>query len=531
MLDCSLDLKPLLRFLPESLIGKQRIENLAVWKNPDDVEAQDARCLRECCNQLFVFGKPEVCPPNEDHYDYSRLDCILISNHTSMLALPFITEVYGFKGQIYATDPTIQLGKLMMEELVEYFGRSQLDPADPVWKQQTGGVRDWMSTVTDNPKHWRSLYSLDEVRKCINRIHVIAFRERIDLFGRLRVSAHSSGYCIGSCNWLLETPYDNIVYMSRSTSFTAHPKPLDLQSLTNADVLMMTGLTQVPGISPDPSLGQLDAAVTQTLRNGGNVLIPCYPTGITYDLLEFLAQSLYRVGLTNIPIYFISPVADSSLAFANIYAEWLNESKQAKVYLPEEPFAYAESVRTGHLKHFKAIYEGLNEEFRTPCLVFAGHPSLRFGDVVHFMELWAADPQSLVVLTEPDFCQPEVLAPFQPLAMKAIFCPIDTSLDFAQATKTLRDLNPRSLCVPEEFLKPPLHLPTRTDLMIQNCEGAIGFRRYQPILIPLKQTHERVRFEATMADGFDFTVDHRRGFSTAPMFGNFSAFNNVEIRI
>jgi len=29
-----------------------------------------------------------------------------------------------------------------------------------------------------------------------------------------------------------------------------------------------------------------------------------------------------NANLTSIPIYFISPVADSSLAYANIFAEW-----------------------------------------------------------------------------------------------------------------------------------------------------------------------------------------------------------------
>ena len=34
------------------------------------------------------------------------------------------------------------------------------------------------------------------------------------------------------------------------------------------------------------------------------------------------------------------------------------------------------------------ILEGLSNAFKTPCVVFTGHPSLRFGDVVHFIELW-----------------------------------------------------------------------------------------------------------------------------------------------
>lgn len=68
-----------------------------------------------------------------------------------------------------------------------------------------------------------------------------------------------------------------------------------------------------------------------TLRNGGSVLIPCYPSGVVYDLFECLSSSLDSHGLSQVPMFLISPVADSSLAYSNILAEWLSSVKQNKV--------------------------------------------------------------------------------------------------------------------------------------------------------------------------------------------------------
>ena len=59
-----------------------------------------------------------------------------------------------------------------------------------------------------------------------------------------------------------------------------------------------------------------------TLRRRGTVLLPCAPTGIVYDLLEVLAQHLSNVGLGQTNFYLVSPVADASLAYANILGEW-----------------------------------------------------------------------------------------------------------------------------------------------------------------------------------------------------------------
>jgi len=82
-----------------------------------------------------------------------------------------------------------------------------------------------------------------------------------------------------------------------------------------------------------------------TLKNGGSVLIPCYPSGVVYDLFECLSTNLDNQGLSQIPMFFISPVADSSLAYSNILAEWLSSVKQNKVYIPDEPFPHASRFR------------------------------------------------------------------------------------------------------------------------------------------------------------------------------------------
>jgi len=57
-------------------------------------------------------------------------------------------------------------------------------------------------------------------------------------------------------------------------------------------------------------------------------------------------------------------------------------------------------TKNARLKHFSGIHtDTFNNEFKTPCVVFTGHPSLRFGDVVHLIELWGSSPNNLIVFT------------------------------------------------------------------------------------------------------------------------------------
>ena len=162
-------------------------------------------------------------------------------------------------------------------------------------------------------------------------------------------------------------------------------------------------------------------------------------------------------------------------------------------------------VRGGRLKSFPGLgHESVTAEYRQPCVVFTGHPSLRCGDVVHFMELWANNVNNVgkywslpshalsnvraisVVFTEPSIQYQQALAPFQPMAMKVVHCPIDTSLNFTQAKKLIRDARPARLVMPHSYSKPPASAPGRQDLVIESDSSTtFTFRKNDVLKIPL----------------------------------------------
>ncbi|CAG2057815.1 unnamed protein product [Timema podura] len=456
MLDCGLTAQTVLNFLPMPLVPSTRLDSLPGWMPRDCSDSQLERELKECCGRVFVDSTPEFQPPQSRIIDFSSVDVILISNYLCMLALPFVTEETGFKGMVYATEPTMQIGRMFLEELVENIEQTPRASFASRWKEFLHLLPQPLSNC-HRPRTWKHIYNLTAVKKSLSHIRMVGYNQKLDVYGALTVMAVSSGYCLGSSNWVIDSGYEKIAYVSGSSTLTTHPRPMDQPALKNADVLILTGLTQTPTANPDSMLGELCMTVANTLRLGGNVLLPCYPSGVVYDLFECLSSHLDNSGMSTIPMFFISPVADNSLAYSNIFAEWLSTAKQNKVYLPEEPFPHAFLSRTGRLKHFKHIYsDGFSTDYRQPCVVFCSHPSLRFGDVILFMEMWGSSPLNTVIITEPDFVHVEALAPFQPLQMKVVHCPIDTSLNFTQANKLIRDLKPGTLVLPESYLHPPI---------------------------------------------------------------------------
>uniref|UniRef100_A0A2K5E3M3 Integrator complex subunit 9 n=1 Tax=Aotus nancymaae TaxID=37293 RepID=A0A2K5E3M3_AOTNA len=462
MLDCGLDMTSTLNFLPLPLVQSPRLSNLPGWSLKDGNAFLDKE-LKECSGHVFVDSVPEFCLPETELIDLSTVDVILISNYHCMMALPYITEHTGFTGTVYATEPTVQIGRLLMEELVNFIERVPKAQSASLWKNKDiqrllpSPLKDAVEVST-----WRTCYTMQEVNSALSKIQLVGYSQKIELFGAVQVTPLSSGYALGSSNWIIQSHYEKVSYVSGSSLLTTHPQ--------------------------------------LTVRNGGNVLVPCYPSGVIYDLLECLYQYIDSAGLSSVPLYFISPVANSSLEFSQIFAEWLCHNKQSKVYLPEPPFPHAELIQTNKLKHYPSIHGDFSNDFRQPCVVFTGHPSLRFGDVVHFMELWGKSSLNTVIFTEPDFSYLEALAPYQPLAMKCIYCPIDTRLNFIQVSKLLKEVQPLHVVCPEQYTQPPPAQSHRMDLMIDCQPPAMSYRRAEVLALPFKRRYEKIEIMPELAD-------------------------------
>lgn len=498
MLDCGLDMSSVSHFLPLPLVASPRLGNLSTWV-PRDADSQLEGELRECTSRIFVDSPPEFVPPASGLVDFSEVDAILVSNYHSMLALPFITNGTGFKGVVLMTEPTMQIGRIFMEELVEYIERTPKARHASRWKNYLRSLPSPLAEAKA-PKTWQSAYSMKAIHASLSHVQILAYNEKVDICGALKVTAVSSGFCLGSCNWLICSEHEKLAYLSGSSTLTTHPRPIDQSSLKNADVLIMTALNHTPMYNPDSMLGEFCVALAQTVRNGGNALVPCYPSGVVYDLFECLSNHLDNLGLSLIPMYFVSPRAENSLAYSNIFSEWLSSSKQGKVYNMDDPFPHAQLTRLGRLKPFKSLHaEGFSSEYRQPCIVFCGHPSLRFGDAVHFIEMWGSNPQNAILFTEPEFELSEVLAPFQPLAMRQVYCPIDTSLDFTQARKLINELKPAKLVVPDVYLQPPTYAPHRTDLTLNLEETPLTYSECQLLSLGINRRLESMSLTPELA--------------------------------
>lgn len=161
-------------------------------------------------------------------------------------------------------------------------------------------------------------------------------------------------------------------------------------------------------------------------------------------------------------------------------------------------------------------------------MIFCGHPSMRFGDIVHLIELYSSNPNHTIIFTEPDFPFLQALAPFHPLSMKTVYCPIETSLNFQQANKLIKDLKPEVLVIPKCYTYPPQIAPNREDLVIdrQIAKQIITFKCGDCIKLPLKRKRNQVFIDPEVAIDL-IPQEVQNGIKFAPISGILDVKDNI----
>ncbi|VDM96142.1 unnamed protein product [Thelazia callipaeda] len=523
MLDCAVDFDALSSFLPASICKSKLFSNL-----PHYPKNTSKHCLRRCGEHVLVDAPFEVHPAQICSTTMSSVDAILVSNWMSLLALPFFTEETNFNGIVYATDPTLQLGRLVMEELLDFFDRVDREKQNDFWKNPSLFM-NFSNTPGSDPREWRPFYSREQMENSLTKVQRISFRESINIHGAAVVAAYSSGYSIGSCNWIIRTEHEKIGYLSATSSRNSHTKPVQWDQLRNCDALILTSICRFPEHNPETSVCHAFAVIADTLKRNGSVLMPICPTGVLYDLLEVISVQLDQHDVSvDVPVYFISSVAESTLAYSNIYAEWLSEKKQNMINVPEEPFKHGLMSRSGRLKVYDNIYGDFCQLMKTPCVIFTGHPSLRIGDAVHFLEMWGNDSRNALIMTDPDYPIQNVYGPYETLPIRAFFFPIETRLDFSQLNPSiLPDLAPKLLVMSELYAHPPLNSSQRTDFVV-SYKSRATYKYGDTFTIPSTLKTKRVRLHPDILRSIELRGDQDRNeFGLSSLKGVLSAYDNV----
>ncbi|KAL0485764.1 hypothetical protein AKO1_003250 [Acrasis kona] len=201
-------------------------------------------------------------------------------------------------------------------------------------------------------------------------------------------------------------------------------------------------------------LNELCSHVGMVVGGGGDALIPCLSSGLVYDLIDFIRNYLNTINLQSTNLYFVSPVANHSLAYSNISSEWLCSNKQQRAFVAEAPFSHQSMVKTKQL----FLFDGVDKDFANtllnnranPCVIFCGHPCMRFGDILHLIKIMSAGAKNALISIDGDLTSfDKLVSPFltPDTKMRFVNCPIDLKLKRSEIVQLLKEIAPRKLAI------------------------------------------------------------------------------------
>ncbi|GMH05092.1 hypothetical protein Nepgr_006932 [Nepenthes gracilis] len=502
LLDCPLDLSVLSIFSPVPTKSNWSLQELLdrgfhESSDSDSMDQKRQKVDKPIDASSLVYSAPWYKTVNNLHlWNASFINVVLISSPMGMLGLPFLTHNKDFSAKIYATEATVRLGQLMMEDLVsmhreykQFYGPEEsgfpqwlrweeLEMLPPVLKERVLG-KDGTQLGG-----WLPLYSAAAVKDCIQKVQSLKYAEEACYNGTLIIKAFSSGLDIGTCNWTIRGPKRDVAYVCTSVFDSGPAMNFDYKALQDHDIILYSDFSNLEGVEDSendfnhsaPINKNAEGAFVETLLNsdessqeadklafivscsidslkaGGSVLIPIGRLGVILQLLDQMALSQELLSL-KVPIFIISSVSKELLSFTNIIPEWLSKLKQEKLFAGEPLFAHVDLLKQKRLHPLPTICSpDLVRLWQEPCIVFCPHWSLRLGPAVHFLRRWCRDDNSLLVL-EKGMDSDLALLPFKPVSMKVLQCSFLSGLRSSKILTLLEKLRPKLALVPEDFTR------------------------------------------------------------------------------
>jgi len=280
------------------------------------------------CHYLYAAGKHILVDRGmEQGVDYleniplpveeALIDCVLLTHahvdHSGMLP-----DLYakGFRGEIYATDATVDLCAIMLRDCAHI----QMQEAE--WKNRKAKRGGEHSEI-------QPLYTMEDADATIKRLVPCHYGEEKTISEGIKIRFTDVGHLLGSASievWITEGKVQKKIVFSGDIGNTSQPLIRDPQPTKEADYVVMESTygDRYHEASRIDYIADLTKILQETFDRGGNVVIPSFAVGRTQELLYFIrkikADKLIQRH-PDFPVYVDSPLAVSATGIfqKNIY--------------------------------------------------------------------------------------------------------------------------------------------------------------------------------------------------------------------
>ncbi len=301
-------------------------------------------------------------------FDPKKVDYLILTHaHIDHCGrIPFLVK-NGFKGQILCTKPTYQLSKVLL-----------LDTGKIIFENYKYELK---KSLRKNEKKPELLYDESDVLNSFDFFNpVLEYNKPYNLKSGFVAEIRDAGHILGS-SFVKIKKNDKSVIFSGDLGNKEKPIVKNFEYPDEADVVYTeTTYGDRNHRSFQESKEEFLAAITDTLKNNGNVLIPSYAAERAQDILYMLREFYEQGLLPSCKVFLDSPLA---LSVTDIFVQNLSYFKEDKIPLFKKgdpfDFPYLNIVRD--IEESKQI-----NNVSGRAIIIAGSGMLHGGRILHHLK-------------------------------------------------------------------------------------------------------------------------------------------------
>src|SRR5215813_13904448 len=263
------------------------------------VVTKDASILVDCG---FFQGRKEESAKNrrKAELEGNRLDAVILTHgHLDHVGrLPLLTRK-GYKGPIYATQPTLDIARLILK--------------DSCSLQKQDLKRQNMRRGREGKPPLEPLFEEADVRKLKPLVAPVKYKQPFTVAKGIEARLVDAGHVIGSASVELtvtENGHKKVVVFSGDLGPRGAPLLNDPEPFLEADaVIMESTYGDRKHRSMHDTAIEGREIIAKAIENKAKVLVPVFAVGRTQLLLYLLAGAFKRKTLPPFPIFLDSPMA------------------------------------------------------------------------------------------------------------------------------------------------------------------------------------------------------------------------------
>ena len=293
----------------------------------------------------------------------------------------------GFRGPIYATQPTIDLCSVVLpdsghlqEEDAAFYNKRKVSKHDPALP----------------------LYTLEEAQDCLKYFKPVVVEQTTQLSPELAFRFVRAAHILGSCMAEVTLQTNG---RSRRLLFTGdigrvrngeiapgkvvHSGP---QENETADVLVMEstyGNRQHPDTDPRPQLASL---IRDTAQRGGSVIVPAFAVERTQKFLFILKELMETGQIPRVPVYCDSPMAIKAVEIFMRYSEEYTPQAADLIRKYGSPIDWPGFTFAQTAEQSKKINDS-----HYPSIIVSSSGMVTGGRILHHLAQRLPDPKNLVI--------------------------------------------------------------------------------------------------------------------------------------